>query len=402
MLPLLSQVRSSQAVMGSLVKDWWAKKMEMEPSDIYHVTAMPCYDKKLEASRSDFYSSIYSIREVDCVLTTGELDLLLSELGFDPYTSYQEEMMNGHLEPCGTSSRPWPDLITHEGSSSGSYLATIVQGIATTHANPTRVVTKEIRGSTDNVEYLLEDCQTGEIIFKGVKCYGFRNLQNLVRKVGKETGLIKSVRPGGNRLSAAMAARRRKAKTSLGEVSTPIPTDSDAESVIVKETEEKKIDFVEVMACPSGCVNGGGQMKPVKEPTGMEVDEEGYARPLADDGTDVAMGVAKVRVEVDKSEGTRWSTKEWVAKVEEVYWNGLPTPPPSRSTSPELDKGSVESTHSVRSGSERTITADAVSAEVMMDIGAGEAEWEFLRTRFRKVEGDILSNGGLTHEAVKW
>ena len=38
---------------------------------------MPCYDKKLEASRQDFYNDIYSTRDVDCVITTGELELLI-------------------------------------------------------------------------------------------------------------------------------------------------------------------------------------------------------------------------------------------------------------------------------------------------------------------------------------
>ena len=35
------------------------------------MTVMPCYDKKLEASRSDFYSDLYRTRDVDCVLTSG-------------------------------------------------------------------------------------------------------------------------------------------------------------------------------------------------------------------------------------------------------------------------------------------------------------------------------------------
>ena len=43
------------------------------PDEIYHVTIMPCYDKKLEASREDFYNDIYRTRDVDCVLSTGEL-----------------------------------------------------------------------------------------------------------------------------------------------------------------------------------------------------------------------------------------------------------------------------------------------------------------------------------------
>lgn len=40
------------------------------PDDIYHVTIMPCYDKKLEASREDFYNDMYRTRDVDCVIST--------------------------------------------------------------------------------------------------------------------------------------------------------------------------------------------------------------------------------------------------------------------------------------------------------------------------------------------
>ena len=52
------------------------------PDKVYHVTVMPCYDKKLEASREDFYSDLYRTRDVDCVLTSGEVTL-----GSFPYTS---------------------------------------------------------------------------------------------------------------------------------------------------------------------------------------------------------------------------------------------------------------------------------------------------------------------------
>ena len=43
------------------------------PDDIYHVTIMPCFDKKLEASREDFYNDIYRTRDVDCVISTSML-----------------------------------------------------------------------------------------------------------------------------------------------------------------------------------------------------------------------------------------------------------------------------------------------------------------------------------------
>ena len=58
--------------MGSLVKDYFASKQGLNPNQIYHVTVMPCYDKKLEASRQDFYSDLYQTRDVDCVITTGQ------------------------------------------------------------------------------------------------------------------------------------------------------------------------------------------------------------------------------------------------------------------------------------------------------------------------------------------
>lgn len=52
------------------------------PDKIYHVTVMPCYDKKLEASRPDFFNQEQQTRDVDCVVTTGMGPATLS-----PHTS---------------------------------------------------------------------------------------------------------------------------------------------------------------------------------------------------------------------------------------------------------------------------------------------------------------------------
>ena len=43
----------------------------LRPSQVYHVAVMMCYDKKLEASREDFFNDVYRTRDVDCVITTG-------------------------------------------------------------------------------------------------------------------------------------------------------------------------------------------------------------------------------------------------------------------------------------------------------------------------------------------
>jgi len=62
--------------MGSLVKTYLPAFLDdgiaATPDRLYHVTVMPCYDKKLEASRQDFYDDVYSTRDVDCVITTGQ------------------------------------------------------------------------------------------------------------------------------------------------------------------------------------------------------------------------------------------------------------------------------------------------------------------------------------------
>jgi len=99
--------------------------------------------------------------------------------------------------------------------------------------------------STDYEEYTLTDKETGKIVFKGAKCYGFRNLQNIVRRVGKEAG-VQTGKGAAGRLAGGRARAVRKAATGDRDVN---------------------LDYVEVMACPGGCINGGGQLKrrePVK------------------------------------------------------------------------------------------------------------------------------------------
>lgn len=56
--------------MGSLMKQWVSSYAG--DRQIYHVTVMPCYDKKLEASRQDFMDEKSQSQEVDCVITASE------------------------------------------------------------------------------------------------------------------------------------------------------------------------------------------------------------------------------------------------------------------------------------------------------------------------------------------
>ncbi|XWS19288.1 hypothetical protein CRYUN_Cryun31cG0002900 [Craigia yunnanensis] len=87
-LPYISSVKSPQQSMGATIKHHICQTMGFRLQEIYHVTVMPCYDKKLEAAREDFVFQAESndgsranegfcITEVDSVLTSGEvLDLI--------------------------------------------------------------------------------------------------------------------------------------------------------------------------------------------------------------------------------------------------------------------------------------------------------------------------------------
>lgn len=58
--------------MGVMVKEFLSKKLGVGCNRMYHVTVMPCYDKKLEASREDFFSEVNNSKDVDCVITSSK------------------------------------------------------------------------------------------------------------------------------------------------------------------------------------------------------------------------------------------------------------------------------------------------------------------------------------------
>lgn len=203
-LPYISTVKSPQQIMGSLVKDYLAGQLGVQPDSIFHVTVMPCYDKKLEASRSDFYSDLYSTRDVDCVITSGEVDQMLIKEGL-----HLSEAENADLDVLVPGMSP-SDLTSHAGGGSGGYLEHImkysVQQILGENSGPLQYKTlrnQDFQEVTVEVE--------GHPPLKMALAYGFRNIQNIVQKV-----------------------KRGKCP----------------------------YQFVEIMACPTGCNNGGGQLKP--------------------------------------------------------------------------------------------------------------------------------------------
>jgi cytosolic iron-sulfur assembly component 3 len=203
-LPLISKVRSPQQIMGAIVKRYIAKKLGKKPNEIYHVTVMPCYDKKLEGARNDFFDEEYETRDVDCVLTSSEVQQLLEERN----TSLAD-MAETELEP------EFHDVVNGqiagvpEHGASGGYTENLFRYAATQlHQTEAKGALEfKTKRNADLQEISLE--KDGQTVLKFAIAYGFRNIQNLMRKI-----------------------------------------------------KRKKCDYhyVEIMACPSGCLNGGGQI----------------------------------------------------------------------------------------------------------------------------------------------
>ncbi|KAH9858613.1 iron hydrogenase [Lenzites betulinus] len=387
MLPFISQTKSPQQVMGTLVKEWLGEKWGKQPDQIYHVTVMPCYDKKLEASRQDFYNDTYATRDVDCVITTGELQLLMLDKGWDLSLPVPDEnipprpYLASSIQPVAAADSTLPELLTHPGTSSGSYLHALLAALTAAAPNPSalELTTKTVR-TADYTEHTLTERASGAVLFRGATCYGFRNLQNVVRRVGRDAG-VQVGRGAAGRL-AGLRGRGRAVRRGGG---------ADAGAAA---QEERGYDYVEVMACPGGCVNGGGQLRPPLPTT----DAEGFTRDWRADG---------VRMDVDEPlpvapVGPKWGDREWTRRVEAAYWHALPSPPPT----PPAEGDALAFGEKAGSAQE---FADALAARVLVEmtgassVAVGELgdtsearRRQLFRTQYRAVESEVV---GL---AVKW
>jgi iron only hydrogenase large subunit-like protein len=224
-LQYIQSTKSPQQIMGSLVKNYMADKLCLQADEIYHFSVMPCYDKKLEASRDDFYNEIYKCRDVDLVISTSELETMITEqIDFKDISDLYEVDVNVMQFPFVKGCLE--GLFSSEGSSSGGYLSFILRySIYTLYQ--INVTPMDIQLGTNGITITAgrnQDFTTvsytppgfTESTLKFAYSYGFRNIQNLVRKLKPK----KSNRGG-----------------------------------------KFEYHFVEVMACPSGCSNGGGQLK---------------------------------------------------------------------------------------------------------------------------------------------
>lgn len=364
-LPHLSRLKSPQALTGTLLKSVLSQRYNISPSQIWHVAIMPCFDKKLEASRSELTSSAWlpnhdtlqdPVRDVDCVITARELLQLATARGINfsslprtplspqHRTPFPDPTLDAFLFPSARRKNQEP-----VAGSSGGYLYHILETYQA--QNPGSSISVSRGRNADVVEYSL--VRGSETIVKMARFYGFRNIQNLVRRL-KPAKLSKM--PGAR----VGVSRRPGANGAAG-----------GEGV-------KDYAYVEVMACPGGCTNGGGQVKVT------EVDEvrvaEGIQAPPSDDAVTVKPGPKE--------------QKEWLARVDEAYYSG------SDDESMDGD-GDVEMTDASANGSSSNGGAphgDVVNGISRSYIRGVLSHWasvtgvdmqNLVYTSYRKVESDV-------------
>ena len=327
LLPYVATTKSPQQLAGILAKRFWGpqqKGVDISQDSapyVYHVSVMPCYDKKLEAVRQDNEQTSQT-KDVDCVLTTGELHDLI--VGVDVHANAETEQRESESERAsdkqmdeasdawkhvmsGSSSgsaseqneariTPRPQVATefcdpahvpaHQepGSSSGGYIFAVLlyayMSWIRSHPDTSQpTVELHILRSTDYTDYTLR-APDGTTLFKGATCYGFRNIQNVVRKLQRETG-----------------ARSTRGRGRMRSVARPSPQDTHP------------YDYIEVMACPGGCVNGGGQLRP---PATWALDTSSLSM--------AALPDAQQASEASPVQGWQGTDRRWVQHVENLYW----------------------------------------------------------------------------------
>ncbi len=225
-LHLLSTVKSPQQILGSLIKTHFAPQSDINPSGIYSVSLMPCLAKKFEAQRDEMTSK--GVSDVDTVLTTRELIRLIKLFGID-------------IQNVNSQSADSPFSVR---SSAGKLF-----GVA--------------GGSSEGVMRTLYNMITGSEL-SNYKISDFRSSSSI-----------------------------REVKFSVGDKEFTFIVVSGLKDIhrLMAGIEDGSIvaDYVEVMACPGGCVSGGGQ-------------------PFAVEGKDVRLR-AKSIYETDESESIKCAHK---------------------------------------------------------------------------------------------
>ena len=192
----LSTCKSPQQMFGALMKTYFAKKEGIDPADIVMVSAIPCTAKKFEVGRPD--QSAAGVPDVDIAVTTREVGRMIKRAGIN-FRALPDEKFDAPFS---------------KGSGAGV-----------------------IFGATGGVMEAALRFAAEVILGKKLEQVEFPEVR------GTEGIKFASYRLGEMTVNVAVASGTKNAKELLRRV----------------ESGEVDVQFIEIMACPGGCVNGGGQ-----------------------------------------------------------------------------------------------------------------------------------------------
>ena len=196
MIENLSTCKSPQQMFGAITKTYYAEKMGLDPKNIVVVSIMPCTAKKFEAQRED--QAAAGVPDVDVALTTRELARMIERAGI-MFTELPDEEFD---DPLGTATGAGVIF----GATGGVMEAALRTAVETLTGEELESVDfTEVRGT------------------EGIK---------------EATYTV-----GGMDVNVAVASGLSNARKLLEDV----------------QAGRKNYHFIEIMACPGGCVNGGGQ-----------------------------------------------------------------------------------------------------------------------------------------------
>ena len=196
MIPHLSSCKSPMQMLGSVIKSHWADTQKIDSKDIYSVAIMPCTAKKFEAQREEMTQN--GISDIDAVLTTRELGQLIRTMGIDMH-NIEEDVVDSPLGFRSSAGK----LFGTTGGVMEAAIRTAYFKISGNELKEFKI--PAIRGLEGRKELKLdiEGLKLGVAVVNGL---------------GNAAELITEIKEGRN-----------------------------------------DIHFVEVMTCPGGCINGGGQ-----------------------------------------------------------------------------------------------------------------------------------------------
>ena len=193
----LSSCKSPHEMFGAVIKSYYAEKMGIKPEDIYVVSVMPCTAKKFEAARDELNATGYP--DVDAVITTRELAKMIRTAGIQ-YAKLPDEVFD---TPFGDAATGAAVIFGVTGGVMEAALRTVAEILSGKSIE--KVDFEEVRGF-DGIKFA--NVPAGDITVRAAIAHGLGNARKL----------LDSIKAG-----------------------------------------EVEVDFIEIMACPNGCITGGGQ-----------------------------------------------------------------------------------------------------------------------------------------------